>query len=46
MSMIENARLKKIVSILSEPKDSDEIWWAIGEIEAIIKGLEAHDEPN
>lgn len=46
MSMIESARLKKIVSILSEPKDSDEIWWAIGEIEAIIKGLEARNASN
>ena len=46
MSMNEIARLKKIASILSEVQDSDEIYWAIGEIEWIIKGLEARNASN
>ena len=37
LSQEESTKLRKIVDVLSSPQDSDEIWWAIGEIESIIK---------
>lgn len=34
-------RLLKVIEILSTPEDSDEIWWCVGELETIVKEIEA-----
>jgi hypothetical protein len=35
--MNSNERLMKVIEVLKAPESSDEIWWAVGELETLAK---------
>jgi hypothetical protein len=37
-------RLMKVIEVLKAPESSDEIWWAVGELEALVKDLNSEKE--
>ena len=42
--MNANERLMKVIEILKAPESSDEIWWAVGELETLAKDLNSEKE--
>ena len=37
-------KLVKVIEILSTPEDSDEIWFCVGQLEEIVKELNAKNK--
>jgi hypothetical protein len=44
--MNANERLMKVIEILKAPESSDEIWWAVGELETLAKDLKVEKEED